>query len=423
MPLLRCVAGAMALRPSLWRSHRSASFSLLGQHHHRHALSLSSSWPKAATFLALRSVSDDNHGMEGQETPQPMENLYLEWSLEHDQLLWQHRNESPAALAERLGHGLRGVKARLDKLKDVNSPAYERLFAADKKSQDDALKKKAKLVPVSEVLRRIQWYYSLSPTDFSMLHYDRVDDQVAESPLDAPSNSIKGSGKTLVDALSEHRLVGIKSKEQIVWDREKRLDIFFSGCGIEQVVETYDEWKKEKHAKETWLRQRQAEADVRFCKTLALDRYKQFKALLRDLKSNLMGPSVSSKVEAETFVASSLALFNEVQANPSASLKPSLIPRSDLEALDCLSELVALSPNQQVRAPVLNEISFLLQRIEGGPQQSPVAVAANSMLPELNEDELTETFVRGTGPGGQKINKTNNKVLLVHNPTQLRVEC
>merc|ERR1712154_628646 len=30
---------------------------------------------------------------------------------------------------------------------------------------------------------------------------------------------------------------------------------------------------------------------------------------------------------------------------------------------------------------------------------------------------------RGSGAGGQKINKTSNKVLLIHKPTQLRVEC
>jgi protein subunit release factor B len=27
------------------------------------------------------------------------------------------------------------------------------------------------------------------------------------------------------------------------------------------------------------------------------------------------------------------------------------------------------------------------------------------------------------GPGGQKINKTSNRVILIHRPTQLRVEC
>eukprot|EP00543_Licmophora_paradoxa_P004821 CAMPEP_0202456776 /NCGR_PEP_ID=MMETSP1360-20130828/13955_1 /ASSEMBLY_ACC=CAM_ASM_000848 /TAXON_ID=515479 /ORGANISM="Licmophora paradoxa, Strain CCMP2313" /LENGTH=126 /DNA_ID=CAMNT_0049076679 /DNA_START=76 /DNA_END=456 /DNA_ORIENTATION=+ len=44
-------------------------------------------------------------------------------------------------------------------------------------------------------------------------------------------------------------------------------------------------------------------------------------------------------------------------------------------------------------------------------------------LVELNESDLTETFVRGSGAGGQKINKTSNKVVLIHEPTQLRVEC
>lgn len=46
-----------------------------------------------------------------------------------------------------------------------------------------------------------------------------------------------------------------------------------------------------------------------------------------------------------------------------------------------------------------------------------------SSLPELEEDDLDEKFVRGSGAGGQKVNKTSNKVLLVHVPTQLRVEC
>ena len=35
----------------------------------------------------------------------------------------------------------------------------------------------------------------------------------------------------------------------------------------------------------------------------------------------------------------------------------------------------------------------------------------------LNEDDIEETFCRGAGPGGQKINKTMNKVRLRHIPT------
>jgi protein subunit release factor B len=41
----------------------------------------------------------------------------------------------------------------------------------------------------------------------------------------------------------------------------------------------------------------------------------------------------------------------------------------------------------------------------------------------LNEHDLEETFVRGSGPGGQKINKSMNKVRLRHIPTGLTVAC
>jgi protein subunit release factor B len=40
-----------------------------------------------------------------------------------------------------------------------------------------------------------------------------------------------------------------------------------------------------------------------------------------------------------------------------------------------------------------------------------------SRVPKLKEEELDERFVRGSGPGGQAVNKTNNCVLLIHKPT------
>lgn len=36
---------------------------------------------------------------------------------------------------------------------------------------------------------------------------------------------------------------------------------------------------------------------------------------------------------------------------------------------------------------------------------------------------IPEKFVKGSGAGGQKINKTSNRVILIHTPTKLRVEC
>ncbi|OSC97616.1 hypothetical protein PYCCODRAFT_1440000 [Trametes coccinea BRFM310] len=45
------------------------------------------------------------------------------------------------------------------------------------------------------------------------------------------------------------------------------------------------------------------------------------------------------------------------------------------------------------------------------------------VVPELREEDLEESFVRGSGPGGQSVNKTENNVQLLHKPTGLRVAC
>ncbi|KAI9056889.1 hypothetical protein FKP32DRAFT_1748031 [Trametes sanguinea] len=45
------------------------------------------------------------------------------------------------------------------------------------------------------------------------------------------------------------------------------------------------------------------------------------------------------------------------------------------------------------------------------------------VVPELKEEDLEETFVRGSGPGGQSVNKTENNVQLLHKPTGIRVAC
>lgn len=43
-------------------------------------------------------------------------------------------------------------------------------------------------------------------------------------------------------------------------------------------------------------------------------------------------------------------------------------------------------------------------------------------LPVLNEDDLEEQFVRGSGPGGQATNKTSNCVVLRHIPSGIVVK-
>ena len=41
----------------------------------------------------------------------------------------------------------------------------------------------------------------------------------------------------------------------------------------------------------------------------------------------------------------------------------------------------------------------------------------------IQEDDLEETFIRGTGAGGQKINKTSSTVVLRHLPSGVEVRC
>ncbi|MHB8769460.1 MAG: peptide chain release factor family protein [Syntrophales bacterium] len=41
----------------------------------------------------------------------------------------------------------------------------------------------------------------------------------------------------------------------------------------------------------------------------------------------------------------------------------------------------------------------------------------------VREEEFRETFIRSSGPGGQKVNKTSSCVYLVHEPTGLSVKC
>ncbi|MEN6623240.1 MAG: peptide chain release factor-like protein [Smithella sp.] len=41
----------------------------------------------------------------------------------------------------------------------------------------------------------------------------------------------------------------------------------------------------------------------------------------------------------------------------------------------------------------------------------------------ISESDIEETFVRSSGPGGQKVNKTSSCVQLFHVPTGLSVKC
>jgi uncharacterized protein (UPF0248 family) len=375
----------------------------------------------AITFQTrlFAELSDD--GLAAQQRPEAMANLYTEWSLDDDQFLFENRSRTLPELASLLGRGLRGVESRISKLTDVNSPAYARLFAGSTyREQND---NEDKLIPAKEVLRRIQWDYSLDPADFSVLHYDRVEDSLMESQMDAPNTSVKGGERLLVMAIPEHRIAAIKYKERIIWDKASRIDRVFGSMGgqgetIQKVMDTYDEWKRQMEATEEWNRKRQAQVSADIQEMLGVERF----GTLKQLSSSLIerckqDGAISSKREIENYVQKCLQLFRDATQSPDYSDDPgALAIQSDAEWLDLFSELVALLPESNIRPAILTEISIQMSLLDGRNQISAVE------LPELDEDDLVETFVRGSGAGGQKINKTSNRVVLLHMPTQLRVE-
>lgn len=52
---------------------------------------------------------------------------------------------------------------------------------------------------------------------------------------------------------------------------------------------------------------------------------------------------------------------------------------------------------------------------------SPALVAMASEL-KLDPNDVEESFVRGSGKGGQKVNKTSSTVQLIHRPTGIEVK-
>jgi len=59
----------------------------------------------------------------------------------------------------------------------------------------------------------------------------------------------------------------------------------------------------------------------------------------------------------------------------------------------------------------------------GFPLQIEPAVRRRLAAAGVAAGDVDEQFVRGTGPGGQKINKTSSTVWLRHRPSGLEVRC
>lgn len=413
-------------------------------------------------------------------TPFP-ENLYREWTLDDDRLLWKSRSKPPSELGVLLGRGVRGVEKRIEKLKDVDSAAYQRLFVGQDSDDGESNEtftnspKTTKMVPSSEVMRRIEWDYQLNEKDFRIMHYDRVDDTLVVSPLTAPNENISSGETSLIKALPEHRIVTILYKERVVWDRRnnRKHDVFFGSPGILDVVETYDAWKEQKDTQskeqkilqaawqERWLElllgsETETNKLVHLTKELLEtdQTYSQGSphqihegsstiTLTNDQQQKLDG-YIHNAFEMFRVVESARSAENDIEMNHNAILVSLFDELSEWVASPCWSsfdyddvEDEAGSEANLLRETLLRKLSFTMDKLEGEKskpvkttQQSTKQSAKqqnqrNQKLKQilLNEDDIEETFVRGSGAGGQKINKTSNRVVLLHKPSGVRVEC
>jgi peptide chain release factor len=53
----------------------------------------------------------------------------------------------------------------------------------------------------------------------------------------------------------------------------------------------------------------------------------------------------------------------------------------------------------------------------------PIQIVEKLASLGFRSDDVEERFIRGTGPGGQKINKTSSTVWLRHRPSGIEVRC
>lgn len=357
-----------------------------------------------------------------------MPTTYPQWSLEEDHTLLEngHKKSIPE-LAAMLGRGLRGVETRLSTLKDTDSPAFAHSTSHKSKQRvisNDQVKKK--MIPAGEVLRRLRWDPSLLLSDFLVGYYD--DDDLLEYPLDKPNggSADDDEGENLMAlSIPEHRILFIKYKQRILWDLNNRVDLFSGPQGLEtiqDVIANYEEWRKQEEIKEERFHQLLHDVSSKLEDLLGIRRSSELNEMSLVLLEKFRETDLIRQKDIEQYVETALELFREARSD-----KESGTP-STVDYLETFSQLVALQPHSDFRKVVLSEIARHMNLRHNGNKTLSFSTKINKAtqmqrLPEIPIRDLQETFVRGSGAGGQKINKTNNKVVLLHVPTRLRVEC
>ena len=67
--------------------------------------------------------------------------------------------------------------------------------------------------------------------------------------------------------------------------------------------------------------------------------------------------------------------------------------------------------------------SFFMERMAMITSDTIEKIKQQMVLASVFEEDLDETFILGSGPGGQKVNKTSSVVRLFHEPSNLTIKC
>ena len=171
--------------------------------------------------------------------------LYEPYTRADDQYLWAHRNEPVEQLAEALGRGPKSCVARLKRLRDPSTGGHRRLFGVCEEALSDA--KETALRPARDVIQRVLHDPALSVSDFVVGYRDRFETATLECPFDAPNESIRGSERSMVTALPEHRIEYFVYRGQLIWHKGQRLDDVFGsrgGARLKDVIAHHGAWEQ-----------------------------------------------------------------------------------------------------------------------------------------------------------------------------------
>lgn len=100
-------------------------------------------------------------------------------------------------------------------------------------------------------------------------------------------------------------------------------------------------------------------------------------------------------------------------------MRPRLLPR----LFQLSMTLVLASANGLRRPSPTAATTKAIPRRPFTTTPSPLGPKPLPPRPTIVEGDITEAFLKGTGPGGQKINKTSSAVQLKHLPTGIVVKC